>query len=127
MLGYKKVFIRKTKSGNSIYGVATLKICYTSMVISGQDSQFPDQKKFRCDRVRVLKIEQCRRNEHGNGFVLTKKKVNKAFPYHPDRRSSGLKYIVDTYAYVSDFTKEIATCASGIHFFMTKKEALNYE
>ncbi len=116
--GWKKCVRRRTSRGRK-YDVVELRI-----PLSAQMRQ-PLGKKCRASRAEVVAIYNCEPTSSCN-YTCSEK---------PSRRKQTTSHYDATFKYVvgktvkprgGSFDRSNVTCATGVHFFLTKQEAANY-
>ena len=116
-IGYKKVYLEKRKR---YYGIVTLEIPEDAK----RSSAFGI--KCRCSKAKVLDIEKI------DGLFLSQYGCSrKLIPYRKypgySIHNNDFKYIIGETIEVDDFDEcRWNECSTGIHFFMTKEEAMCY-
>lgn len=133
MIGYKKVRIIENGIDTRRFAVIKLKITGAVIKAERHDKMRANHEKLRTNSAVTVDVlgEVCYGNRKTNWMChISKKKL--VFGGKKEREfasihDSSFKYkkgmVVTPDSFNQDITED---CGSGIHFFLTKKEALNY-
>lgn len=119
---YKKGYV-KNSNGDTVEALITLRLSAGTLinVPIGHEIATYGEEKNRADRARVLRIVEIEETEYG--FITTQKKHKEATGYY----RSHFKYRVGKVVRPSrPFARSRKECASGIHFFARRDDALSY-